>query len=150
MEWIIAISVFYFGNKYLSFFVSKIESITKPKHSYKPKPQAYRTRHTNTHDDIFSNLSSTNQWRADQFMSAEEKQQYLQSAEWYELRTLVFARDNYTCQSCGSKQSLNCHHIVYDRLGNENLEDLTTLCENCHTLLHKKLGCSRTTIFTID
>ena len=149
MEWIIALLVFYFAIKYLSFFVSKIESITKPKHSYKPKPQTYRTKHTNTHDDIFSNLSSTNQWRADQFMSAEEKQQYLQSAEWYELRTLVFARDNHTCQSCGSNESLNCHHILYDRLGKEDMSDLTTLCTNCHTTLHKRLGYDRTTLYPI-
>lgn len=84
-----------------------------------------------------------------QFMSAEEKQKYLQSAEWYELRTLVFARDNHTCQSCGSNESLNCHHILYDRLGKEDISDLTTLCTNCHTALHKRLGYDRTTLYPI-
>ena len=147
MEWIIAVLVFYFGIKYLSFFVSKIESITKPKSPFKPKPQAFRTKHTDVHDSPFSNLTPIKEWRADIFMSAEDKQQYMLSAEWYELRTLVFIRDDHTCQSCGSKTSLNCHHIMYDRLGAENLEDLITLCKSCHQYQHDTYGYLRQTRF---
>ena len=84
-----------------------------------------------------------------QFMSVEAKRNYLLSPEWQKLRTQVFTRDNYTCQSCGSNESLNCHHIVYDRLGKENISDLTTLCTNCHTTLHKRLGYDRTTLYPI-
>lgn len=149
MEWIIAVLVFYFGIKYLSFFVSKIESITKPKSPFKPKPQAFRTKHTDVHDSPFSNLTPIKEWRADIFMSAEDKQQYMLSAEWYELRTLVFIRDKHTCQSCGSQTSLNCHHVTYQHLGAESLDQLTTLCTTCHTALHKRLGYDRTTIYEI-
>ena len=149
MEWIIAILVFYFAIKYLSFFVSKIESITKPNSNFKPRPQAFRTKHTDMHDSPFSHLTPVKKWRADIFMSAEDKQQYMLSKEWQELRTLVFRRDKHICQSCGSKSSLNCHHITYDRLGAEELADLTTLCTTCHTALHKRLGYNRTMLYPI-
>ena len=149
MEWIIAILVFYFGIKYLSFFVSKIESITKPNSHFKPKPQAFRTKHTDISDSLFSNLTPIKKWRADIFMSAEDKQTYMLSIEWQELRILVFTRDNYTCQSCGTKSSLNCHHITYENLGMESIDQLTTLCTTCHTALHKRLGYDRTTLYPI-
>lgn len=83
------------------------------------------------------------------YMTAEDKQIYLKSVEWQKLRTLVFTRDNYTCQSCGSKSSLNAHHITYEDLGMESLDQLTTLCTTCHTALHKRLGYDRTTIYPI-
>jgi hypothetical protein len=149
MEWVIAILVFYFGIKYLSFFVSKIEPITKPSSHFKPKPQAFRTKHTGVQDSIFSNLTPIKEGRADIFMSAEDKQTYMLSTKWQELRALVFIRDKHTCQSCGSKSSLNCHHITYDRLGAEDLSDLITLCATCHTTLHKRLGYDRTTLYPI-
>ena len=84
-----------------------------------------------------------------QFMSVEAKRNYLLSPEWQKLRTQVFTRDNYTCQSCGSSESLNCHHTTYKRLGFEKLSDLTTLCTTCHTELHNQLGYDRTTIYQI-
>ncbi len=149
MEWIIAILVFYFAIKYLSFLVSKIESITKPQSHFKPKPQAFRIKHTDMHDSSFSHLTPIKEWRANIFMSAEDKQTYMLSTEWQELRTLVFIRDKHTCQSCGSKSSLNCHHIDYSLLGMETLDQLTTLCTTCHTALHKRLGYDRTTIYEI-
>ena len=147
MEWVIAVLVFYFGIKYLSFFVSKIESITKPHSHCKPKPHAFRTKHTYLQDSTFSNIAPVKEWRADIFMSAEDKQAYMLSEKWQKLRTLVFIRDNYTCQSCGSKSSLNCHHITYDRLGAENLEDLITLCKSCHQHQHDTYGYLRQTQF---
>jgi hypothetical protein len=149
MEWIIAILVFYFGIKYLSFFVSKIESITKPNSHFKPKPHAFRTKHTDIQDSTFSNITPIRKWRADIFMSAEDKQTYMLSIEWQELRILVFTRDNYTCQSCGTKSALNCHHITYEDLGMETLDQLTTLCTTCHTTLHNRLGYDRTTLYPI-
>ncbi len=147
MEWIIAILVFYFGIKYLSFFVSKIDSLTKPNAHFKPKPQAFRIKHTNVPDGLFSNLVPTNKRQADIFMSAKDKQQYMLSEEWQELRTLVFTRDNHTCQSCGSQSSLNCHHVTYINLNNENLEDLITLCKSCHQYQHDIYGYDRVTTY---
>lgn len=53
----------------------------------------------------------------------------------------TFTRDKYTCQHCKTKKKgvkLEAHHIVYRRNGGSDCADnLTTLCHNCHSGLHK-------------
>ena len=48
-------------------------------------------------------------------------------------------RDNYTCQCCKTKKgTLHAHHIIYRRNGGaDTLNNLITLCEECHKKLHK-------------
>lgn len=63
---------------------------------------------------------------------------YLRSAEWQSKRSQVIARDG-CCQSCGRKKAkMHVHHLTYDRLYNELLEDLQLLCEACHVELHRR------------
>jgi 5-methylcytosine-specific restriction endonuclease McrA len=63
-----------------------------------------------------------------------------------ELRKLVLARDNYTCQICGSTESLHCHHYVgvwQDQLESADMDNCVTLCRNCHIYkAHSQSGCS--------
>lgn len=82
-----------------------------------------------------------------QFMSAKDKAAYLRSAEWFDLRAEVMARDNYKCTSCGTPHLLECHHISYENLGAESLDQLTILCRTCHQEVHNRLGYDRKTIF---
>lgn len=53
----------------------------------------------------------------------------------------VLNRDNYTCQCCKGKRKSNrleVHHIVYRSNGGSDDEDnLITLCDTCHKLLHQ-------------
>jgi len=42
------------------------------------------------------------------------------------------------CQLCNSPYYLRVHHRTYDRLGNESIDDLITLCSNCHSKFHNK------------
>ena len=144
MEFIIAILFFLVASYLISFISYKSDS----KQFKKKHFRCVRTN-LNTNTDFLSYLTSNTKERANQFMSAEDKHTYMQSKEWRSIRNQVFTRDNHTCQSCGSQSSLNCHHIFYDRLGAENLEDLTTLCTTCHTALHKRLGYDRTTTYNI-
>ena len=53
-------------------------------------------------------------------------------------REAVLHRDNYTCQCCGKKNCrLEVHHIVFRRNGgSDSLENLITLCEDCHKAIH--------------
>ena len=48
---------------------------------------------------------------------------------------------------CNGTEGLDVHHRTYDRVGAEELDDLTTLCDRCHTLFHEDRE-SGTTIVT--
>ena len=54
-------------------------------------------------------------------------------------KAACFNRDSYTCQCCKTKKStLNAHHIIYRSEGGaDTLDNLITLCEECHKKLHK-------------
>ena len=51
----------------------------------------------------------------------------------------VLSRDNYTCQCCRTKKgTMNTHHILpKSQGGSDEMENLITLCESCHSKLHK-------------
>jgi hypothetical protein len=61
--------------------------------------------------------------------------EYLASPEWKELAGRVKARDR-GCVLCASTGQLEVHHRTYERLFNEELSDLTTLCARCHDAHH--------------
>ena len=79
---------------------------------------------------------------AELFIFKQNKKGYLKSEIWKETRNKILFRDNYTCQSCGTKDTqLHVHHLSdYNRLGNERHEKLITLCPDCHTAWHQKYG----------
>lgn len=53
-------------------------------------------------------------------------------------REHALVRDNYTCQCCGKKNCrLEVHHLLpRSRGGSDRLENLITLCSDCHHLAH--------------
>ena len=66
------------------------------------------------------------------------------------IRNQCAARDNYTCKVCGfnfekvygarGKYFIEVHHLKplssYDEEHDVNLEDLVSLCSNCHSMIH--------------
>lgn len=66
-----------------------------------------------------------------------EYKNYLKSKKWKVRRKQVLERDNYTCQECGNK-AWQVHHLTYKRIFNERLNDLISLCEDCHKEIHNK------------
>jgi len=63
---------------------------------------------------------------------------YLMTDHWINKRDAILERDNHRCKQCKKTYLLHVHHLTYDRLGNEDDEDLITLCEDCHKRLHNK------------
>lgn len=66
-------------------------------------------------------------------------EKYLQSPEWAAKRDQALERDARRCRACNSPEKLEVHHRTYARLGHEDLNDLTTLCESCHEHFHRKM-----------
>ena len=59
---------------------------------------------------------------------------------FWNVREYVLFRDGYTCQCCKGKSKdkvLNVHHIESRKVGGDAPNNLITLCETCHTKLHK-------------
>jgi hypothetical protein len=59
---------------------------------------------------------------------------------FWNVREYVLARDGHCCQWCQGKakhQILNVHHIESRKTGGESPDNLITLCETCHDLIHR-------------
>jgi hypothetical protein len=66
----------------------------------------------------------------------EEYEAYLQSKTWKELRRKVLKRDGFMCRGCRGR-AVAVHHRRYPRvLGEERLEWLYAICEECHLKIH--------------
>jgi len=54
------------------------------------------------------------------------------------LRQQVLRRDGWRCQSCGSRSTLEVHHKEFrSQSGDDSEENLITLCEGCHSIVHR-------------
>lgn len=62
---------------------------------------------------------------------------YLKTPWWVSIRRKRIEQDNYKCVDCGVSRDLEVHHLTYERIGRENLEDLVTLCKDCHRTRHR-------------
>ena len=80
------------------------------------------------------------------FSFRQNKRAYLKSVFWDINRLARLELDNYTCQSCGiTGVSLHVHHLKdYDKLGDEDINSLVSLCSDCHTFQHEQLGYPQT------
>ena len=56
---------------------------------------------------------------------------------WLARREQRLEIDKHKCKMCGSESMLNVHHLSYENMGNEDIEnDLVTLCYSCHQCIH--------------
>ena len=63
--------------------------------------------------------------------------EYMESDEWKAVRGKRMKLDHFQCTMCGTAKNLTVHHITYDRLGREDMDDLITLCKGCHAKVHE-------------
>jgi len=59
----------------------------------------------------------------------------------WNVREYVLFRDNHQCRHCHGKSKdkiLNTHHLESRKTGGDAPNNLVTLCETCHKLLHKE------------
>lgn len=61
---------------------------------------------------------------------------YINSQAWLDMRRNRMKLDGFRCVVCGFRHELTVHHKTYDRLGQEKMADLETLCVRCHNNAH--------------
>ncbi|MGB7101564.1 MAG: HNH endonuclease [Xanthobacteraceae bacterium] len=72
---------------------------------------------------------------------------YLLSAHWTAFRKLALEAQSKrlgrnVCQRChkgvneGPPNELHVHHLTYERLGSELIEDVEIVCRECHDKIH--------------
>ena len=65
-------------------------------------------------------------------------EEYLDSADWKKRRSAALARDGGLCQACYEADASEVHHLTYERIFEEPLFDLVSVCEDCHKKLHRR------------
>lgn len=61
---------------------------------------------------------------------------YINSDRFKKKRRNRIEIDGHRCKICGSPINLQVHHITYERIGFEDMDDLVTVCKKCHKGLH--------------
>lgn len=57
-----------------------------------------------------------------------------------EIFTKCLIRDSHICQDCGSTEHLEIHHLIPISQGSKNtLDNLKTVCHNCHKINYKEI-----------
>lgn len=159
MDWLIILAILWIVSIYLyrssSFKVDPKEHIEylekelelkiqelNGKIVHKPKPKVFYSYTDSTPD-----LTPT---KVLMFISAEEKLAYMQTKQWSELKEHRLRIAQNKCEHCGSTNKLHLHHVTYERLTQEHIEDVVILCEECHNKVHFILGYNRTTLYPIS
>ena len=62
---------------------------------------------------------------------------HLLSPLWRRKKDKVHRRDGNRCQVCGDAKLLEVHHLTYERVFVEKLQDLVLLCPSCHRKVHR-------------
>ena len=67
-------------------------------------------------------------------------EEYGKSLHWGKLRVRKFkSTKERRCEDCRRKHiNMQVHHLTYENIGNEKMEDLKVLCPNCHAEAHGK------------
>lgn len=61
---------------------------------------------------------------------------YLRTQEWQQTRRAKLSQVGHQCRKCGADRPLHVHHLTYDHVGHEWLDELVVLCKACHRDVH--------------
>jgi hypothetical protein len=71
-------------------------------------------------------------------MNRSDYKAYLASREWAVLKEQVRDRCAGMCERCFFGPYQETHHLTYERVGHERLEDLLAVCSACHEYVSAK------------
>jgi hypothetical protein len=64
---------------------------------------------------------------------------YLSTPHWRTKREEILKLCRGVCEKCNSRPVSEIHHMNYERLGAEDLEDIAGLCSWCHSETHRRM-----------
>lgn len=67
-------------------------------------------------------------------MITEKYKKYLKSHEWKIKSRTVILNAEKICQRCYKEKATEVHHLTYDNIYNEDIDDLIALCSKCHAI----------------
>lgn len=105
----------------------------RTKLSYPSIEPRKRNNNIYSQDDILNALAESH------YRDFNNYKAYLESDEWKAKRKERLEIDKYTCQECQTAlydDTAHVHHITYDSLYNEDMNDLVSLCHKCHVDIH--------------
>lgn len=70
------------------------------------------------------------------FKDFPQYKRYIKSKEWQQKKNERLKKDQQVCKHCGSTRNLEVHHKTYKNFGRESIDDLITLCRDCHEKMH--------------
>lgn len=73
-------------------------------------------------------------------VSARGYVKYIKSKRWKSKKRQAFEHFGNRYSICGKDYDLQVHHLTYERLGNEPMDDLMILCQDCHAVEHEESG----------
>jgi 5-methylcytosine-specific restriction endonuclease McrA len=85
-------------------------------------------------------------WEVRHYLDKIRRETYYASLTWKRLVAKKEEQCNGTCERCGLRPMEQVHHLTYDRLYHEQLEDLEALCGPCHCEVH---GISFTPVYVV-
>jgi 5-methylcytosine-specific restriction endonuclease McrA len=105
-------------------------------------------------EDRYSQYKSAKDLFTRREIRREMYKNYLSSNAWKTKRCDVLKRAGGVCEECRFNEGTDVHHLTYQRLFRESLDDLVLLCRACHTKHHElrdtKYGHSSEIIWTPD
>jgi predicted HNH restriction endonuclease len=76
-------------------------------------------------------------------------QDTLRSGRWKQLKWRRIMHAGFRCEHCdrkyggrrvrGAMRSFHLHHLHYDTVGHESMDDVRVLCPLCHSLVHDRI-----------
>ena len=70
---------------------------------------------------------------------------YLCSKSWRKKQNAIKERCNNVCEDCHQYAMVDVHHITYENIGDERLDELLGLCVACHQRKHPEKKIERKT-----
>ena len=118
----------------------KLEHLKKcePIPSDKAQPGYYEARYR-AHDTVDTIWVDNFNCEAGREQRKRRYLEYMRSEDWKKLKRQRMLMDGDMCQHCGTGKNLQVHHLTYRHLGQpEEIDDLRTLCQECHRKVHIK------------